>query len=76
MKKEAFRIVRRYRKSFASLATRNQKLALDFWFSYNTKTDGVIDLLVTDCTISVEECLLISKYFAKQWQRLYNIYCK
>lgn len=75
MKKEVFRVIRRYRKSFAKLATNNPKQATRYWFGFNHRTDGVIDLLATDCSISIEEHMLICKYLRKQWERLYDIYC-
>lgn len=76
MKKDVLRIVRGYRKCFAQLATKYPKRAITHWINFNIRTDGVIDVLATDNSISVEEHRLICKYLAYQWQRLFNIYCK
>lgn len=76
MKKDVFRIIRGYRKSFAFLATHNPNQATDFWFNYYNKTEGVMTLFAIDKSVSIEEYILINRYFTTQWQRLYNIYCK
>ena len=75
MKKDVLRIVRGYRKCFVRLAIKNPKQAMKYWFDFNLKTDGVIDLLATDSNISVEGHMIICKYLASQWAKLYNIYC-
>lgn len=76
MKKDVLRIVRGYRKCFVQLATKRPKQAITHWSNFVLRTDGVIDLLATDCSISIEEHRLICKYLTKQWERLYDIYCK
>ena len=76
MKKEVFRIIRGYRKSFAMLATKYPNEALDYWFMYYHKTDGVMGLFSIDNSVSLKEYMLINRYFAEQWQRLYTIYCQ
>lgn len=76
MKKDVLRIVRGYRKCFAQLATKHPKRAITHWNNFVLRTDGVIDLLATDCSISIEGHRLICKYLTKQWERLYDIYCK
>lgn len=76
MEKEVFRIIRVYRKSFVMLATKYPNEALDYWFIYYHKTEGVIALLATDYSISIQRHMLIYKYLNNQWERLYNIYCK
>lgn len=76
MKKDVFRIIRGYRKSFAFLATHNPKQAMDFWFSYYNKTEGVMSLFAIDNSVSIKEYMLINRYLVTQWQRLYIIYCK
>lgn len=76
IKKEVFRIVRGYRKSFAFLATHNPDKAMDFWFNYYNKTEGVMSLFAIDNSVSIDEYIRINKYLITQWQRLYNIYCK
>lgn len=76
MKKDVLRIVRGYRKCFARLAIKYPGRAITHWTNFNLRTDGLIDLLATDCSISIEEHMLICKYLTKQWQRLYDIYCK
>lgn len=76
MKKDVFRIIREYRKLFVSLAIHNPKQAIDFWFSYYNKTEGVMRLFAIDNSVSSKEYMLINRYLVTQWQRLYNIYCK
>lgn len=76
MEKEVLKIVRRYRKCFTQLATKYPKQAITHWSNFNLRTDGVIDLLATDGSISIEEHRLICKYLRNQWERLYDIYCK
>lgn len=76
MKKEVFRIVRCYRKCFARLATKNPKESMYFWRLYRDKTEGLMDLFAADSNVSCEDYMLINRYLANQWQRLYNIYCK
>lgn len=76
MKKDVLRIVRQYRKNFAKLATDDPKRAITYWFDFGLKTDGVIDLLSTDCSMTIDEYMLICIYLENQWDRLYDIYCK
>lgn len=76
MKKDVFRIIRGYRKSFAVLASYNPNRAFDFWFIYYNKFEGVMSLFAIDNSVSTKEYMLINRYFVTQWQRLYNIYCK
>lgn len=76
MKKDVFRIIRGYRKSFAFLASHNPNQAIDFWFSYYDKTEGVMSLFAIDNSVSIKEYMLINRYLVTQWQRLYIIYCK
>lgn len=75
MKKEVFRIVRRYRKCFAILATKHPTDAMYYWYSFHNKTDGVMSLFAADNSISCEEYMLVNRYLESQWQRLFNIYC-
>ena len=76
MKKEVFRIIREYRKSFCILASKYPDKAIDFYYNYFNKSDGVMSLFAIDNTVSIREYMLINKYFMTQWQRLYIIYCK
>ena len=76
MKKHAFRIVRRYRKCFAILATKHPVDAFYYWSLYHNKLDGLMDMLSADTSISFKEYMLMSKYFEKKFQELYRIYCK
>jgi hypothetical protein len=76
MKKDVFRIIRGYRKSFAFLASHNPNQAIDFWLSYYNKTEGVMSLFAIDNSVSIKEYMLINRYLGTQWQRLYIIYCK
>ena len=76
MKKDVLRIARRYRKSFTRLASKYPKQAMKYWFNFNARTDGLLDLLAEDSSLSSAEYMLICDYLATQWQRLFNIYCK
>lgn len=76
MKKQAFRIVRRYRKCFAILATKRPNSAFLYWNIYHNKLDGLMDMLAADSNISYKEYMLMNKYFEKKFQELYRIYCK
>lgn len=67
MKKQVFRIVRRYRKSFAILASKHPKLAMDFWHIYHDKTEGVMDLFATDSNVPYEQYILVNRYFESRW---------
>lgn len=58
------------------LATHIPKQAMDFWFSYYNKTEGVMSLFAIDNSVSIKEYMLINRYLVTQWQRLYIIYCK
>ena len=76
MKKDVLRIARRYRKSFTRIASKYPKDAMNYWFDFNCRTDGLLDLLAEDSSLSLKEHMLISNYLALQWKRLFNIYCK
>ena len=76
MKKYAFDNVRRYCKTFARLAIRYPKDAMNYWFNFSQKIDGVMDMLACDNSMSIHEYRLISKYFKKKMDRLFKIYCK
>lgn len=76
MKKDVLRIVRRYRKCFVKLAIKHPDSALKYWYDFNCRTDGILDLLATDSSLSISEHMLICNYLAIQWKRLFNIYCK
>lgn len=75
MKKEAFRIVRRYRKSFARLATKYPNDSLTYYWIYYDQLNGLLDLLEYDKTITRHEYMLMVKYFYKKFQELHIIYC-
>lgn len=75
MKKEAFVIVRRYRKSFARLATKYPKDSLTYYWIYYDQLNGLLDLLAYDKTITRHEYMLMMKYFYKKFQELHIIYC-
>lgn len=75
MKKEAFMIARRYRKTFARLATKYPKDSSKFWYIYYDQLNGLLDLLAYDKTITPHEYMLIVKYFYKKIQELHIIYC-
>lgn len=76
MKKDVFTIIRSYRKNFAQLATQCPDKAIDYYYIYYNKTDGVMTLFSIDNSVSIKEYMLINRYFTTQWERLYNIYCK
>ena len=76
MKKEAFKIVRRYRKSFCKLASKYPKDSFKYWQSYFDKLNELLDLLAHDNTITHHEYILMLKYFYKNFHELYIIYCK
>lgn len=76
MKKDVFRLVRCYRKSFACLATKEPNQAMTYWLIFYNKTDGIMSLFAVDNSVSLKEYMLINRYFESQWQRLYDIYCK
>ena len=76
MKKEVFRIIRNYRRSFTILATKYPDMATHFYYDYYNKSDGVMALFAIDNSVSAKEYMLFNRYFITQWQRLYNIYCK
>lgn len=75
MKKEAFMIARRYRKTFARLATKYPKYSSKFWYIYYDQLNGLLDLLAYDKTITQHEYMLMVKYFYKKFQELHIIYC-
>lgn len=75
MKKEAFKIVRRYRKSFTTLATKYPKDISKYWWIYYDQLNGLLDLLAYDKTITRHEYMLMVKYFYKKFQELHIIYC-
>lgn len=75
MKKEAFMIVRRYRKNFVRLAIKYPKDSLKFWYIYYDQLNGLLDLLAYDKTITSHEYMLMVKYFYKKAQELHIIYC-
>lgn len=76
MKREAFKIVRRYRKNFARLAIKYPKDSLKFWYIYYDQLNGLLDLLAYDKTITPHEYMLMVKYFYKKVQELHIIYCE
>ena len=76
MKKYVLRIVRRYRRCFVKLAIKCPDCAIKYWYDFTCRTDGVLDLLATDSSLSISEHMLICNYLAIQWKRLFNIYCK
>ena len=76
MKKQAFSIVRRYRKCFAILATKHPDRSFCYWDIYYNKLDGLMDMLSADSSISYTEYMLMNKYFEKKFQELYIVYCK
>lgn len=75
MKKEAFMIVRRYRKNFVRLAIKYPKDSLKYWWIYYDQLNGLLDLLAYDKTITRREYMLMVKYFYKKAKELHIIYC-
>lgn len=76
MKKQAFSIVRRYRKCFVALAIKDPKNSVTYWTIYTDQLNGLLDMLACDTTISHIEFVLMVKYFYKKFNELYDIYCK
>ena len=76
MKRYAFTVVRCYRKVFSIFATKHPDLSVDYWYNCKNKIEGVIAMLRYDNTISVNEHMLIIRYFNKKMDDLYDIYCK